>query len=87
MDIKPADKWKGSVEDGISWIRGLKKIIIHSSCKHTIEEAKLYSYKVDRLTGDVLPEIVDANNHCWDSIRYAISPMIKPANRLIMEWA
>lgn len=85
--IKSVEKWKGSVEDGISWIRGLKKIIIHPSCKHTIEEAKLYSYKVDKLTGDVLPEIVDANNHCWDSIRYAISPLIKPANRLIMEWA
>jgi len=85
--IRSVEKWKGSVEDGISWIRGLKKIIIHPSCKHTIEEAKLYSYKVDRLTGDILPEIVDAHNHCWDSIRYAISPLVKPANKLIMEWA
>lgn len=85
--MKAVEKWKGSVEDGISWIRGLKKIIIHPRCKHTIEEAKLYSYKTDRLTGDVLPELVDEHNHCWDSIRYAISPLIKPANRLIMEWA
>lgn len=85
--MRSVEKWKGSVEDGISWIRGLKKIIIHPSCKHTIEEAKLYSYKVDRLTGDILPEIVDAHNHCWDSIRYAVSPLVKPANKLIMEWA
>ena len=32
----------------------------------------MWSYKVDRLTGDVLPVLVDANNHCWDAVRYAI---------------
>jgi hypothetical protein len=26
-------------------------------------EARLYSYKIDRLTGDVLPEFVDRSNH------------------------
>jgi phage terminase large subunit len=41
------------------------------------DEAKFYSYKVDKLTGDVLPIIVDAWNHCWDSIRYALEPLIK----------
>lgn len=85
--IESAKKWAGSVEDGISWIRGLEKIIIHPECKHTIDEARLWSYKTDRLTGDVLPVLIDANNHCWDAIRYGAQPMIKPANNLIMEWA
>jgi phage terminase large subunit len=82
-----AKKWAGSVEDGISWLRGLEKIIIHPECKHTIDEARLWSYKTDRLTGDVLPILVDAHNHCWDAIRYGAQPMIKPANTMIMEWA
>jgi len=40
-------------------------------------EAKLYSYKTDKLTGEVLPVIVDAHNHCWDSVRYALVNLIK----------
>lgn len=85
--MESAKKWAGSVEDGISWIRGLEKIIIHPECKHTIDEARLWSYKRDRLTNDVLPVLIDANNHCWDAIRYGAQPMIKPANNMIMEWA
>ena len=85
--MESAKKWAGSVEDGISWIRGLEKIIIHPDCKHTIDEARVWSYKRDRLTNDVLPILVDANNHCWDAIRYGAQPMIKPANNMIMEWA
>lgn len=85
--MESAKKWAGSVEDGISWIRGLEKIIIHPECKHTIDEARLWSYKRDRLTNDVLPILIDANNHCWDAIRYGAQPMIKPANNMIMEWA
>jgi phage terminase large subunit len=71
------DKWNGSVEDGINRMRAFEQIVIHPSCPHTIEEFRLYSYKVDRLSGDVLPDIVDKNNHCIDSIRYGISPLIK----------
>jgi len=32
---------------------------------------------VDRLSGDILPVIVDANNHWLDSVRYALSPLIQ----------
>lgn len=85
--IESAKKWAGSVEDGISWLRGLEKIIIHPECRNTIDEARLWSYKTDRLTGDVLPVLIDKHNHCWDAIRYGAQPMIKPANKLIMEWA
>lgn len=70
------EKWKGSVEDGIAHLRQYEKIIIHPRCTHFADEAKLYSYKVDRLTGDVLPEVVDAHNHCMDAARYALQPLI-----------
>lgn len=72
-----AEKWAGSVEDGIAFLRSFERIVIHPRCRHTIEEARLYSYKRDRLTGDVLPIIIDAHNHCIDAIRYALEPAIQ----------
>ncbi len=78
--ISAAKKWQGSVEDGISHLRGFKQIIIHPRCKHTAEEARLYSYKTDRVTEEVLPIIEDKNNHCWDAIRYGLDGYIKQSN-------
>lgn len=78
FNIEPAAKWSGSVEDGIEHMRGkYDKIIIHPRCVETIKEARLYSYKVDRLTGDILPVIVDKYNHCMDAARYALDPLIR----------
>ena len=72
-----APKWQGSVDDGIRFMRSFREIVVHPRCKATINEMRLYSYKVDRLTGDVLAALVDANNHYIDAIRYAISPLIQ----------
>ena len=41
------------------------------------EEARLYSYKIDRLTSDVLPIVVDKWNHGWDAVRYGLDGVIK----------
>ena len=82
--IMPCEKWKGSVEDGIAYMRGFEEIIIHPRCEHTRREFVAYSYKVDRLTGDVLPDIIDANNHCIDAIRYALGPMIKRSDPMAL---
>lgn len=71
------DKWPGSVEDGIAYLRSFKHIVIHPRCKETINETRLYSYKLDRLTKDVTTTIIDANNHYIDAIRYAVTPMIR----------
>lgn len=70
-------KWPGSVEDGVAHLRSYDEIVIHPRCKETVREARLWSYKVDRLTGDVLPTLVDANNHYMDALRYALEPMIR----------
>ena len=71
------EKWPGSVEDGVAHLRSYTEIVIHPRCIETIREARLWSYKVDRLSGDILPVLVDANNHFWDAGRYALSPLIK----------
>lgn len=72
-----AAKWSGSVEDGIAHLKAYKRIYIHPRCQAVLNEFRLYSYKTDRLTGDVLPAIIDANNHYIDAIRYALAPLIK----------
>lgn len=77
FNICGATKWGGSVEDGIAFLRSFEKIVVHERCKHTAEEFRLYKYKVDQKTGDVLPIIVDANNHTIDSLRYALSKLIR----------
>ena len=70
-------KWSGSVEDGIQFLRSFASIVIHPTCREMQKEARMYSYKVDRLTGDVTTKVVDAHNHYWDAVRYAVEPMIK----------
>ncbi|MFD0848194.1 PBSX family phage terminase large subunit [Sphingosinicella xenopeptidilytica] len=72
-----APKWQGSVDDGIRFLRSFREIVIHPRCVKTASEMRLYSYKVDRLTGDILPILVDANNHYIDALRYSVSPLIK----------
>lgn len=78
MKIEAVEKWQGSIEDGIKHLRGFTTIHIHKdNCPHTAEEFRLYSYKVDRMTGEVLPVIVDKHNHCPDCCRYALSDFIQ----------
>lgn len=84
--IEGCEKWKGSVEDGIEWLKSFNKIVFHSDCdQEMIKEARNYSYKVDRLSGDVLTDVVDAYNHGWDAIRYAFQPIIKSGGLSILD--
>ena len=80
--VQSVDKWSGSVEDGISKLRSFEEIVIHRQCTHTIEEARLWRYKRDRLSGDVLPDLIEKNDHCWDAVRYALQPIIKNRNKV-----
>ena len=82
FNIDGATKWAGSVEDGITYLRGFEEIVIHERCKHAIDEARLYSYKTDRLTGEVLPIVLDKHNHCWDAVRYSLDGYITSSDGL-----
>jgi phage terminase large subunit len=68
--IMAAVKGKGSIEDGIEWLKSFD-IVVHPRCVHAIEELTMYSYKVDPLTDQVLPILEDKKNHVIDAIRYA----------------
>lgn len=75
--ITACEKGKGSVEDGISHMRSFKRIVIHPRCEKTAEEFLLYSYKIDRYSGDVLPVLAPGFDHVIDAIRYALFPVMK----------
>ena len=75
--ISPADKWPGCVEDGIAHLKGFKKIVVHERCSHTAQEFRLYSYKQDAKTKDVLPVIVSKHDHAIDSLRYGLNGYIQ----------
>ncbi|MNK87055.1 Phage terminase large subunit [compost metagenome] len=83
FSVSAAEKWDGSVKDGIAHLRGFAQIIIHPRCPATAREAHAYRYKVDKRQVDdngqplVLPVVVDANNHAWDAVRYGLDGYIQ----------
>ena len=74
---EPVVKWKGSIEDGVQFLRSFREIVIHTRCSDLAREFRLYSYKTDSRTGDIMPVIVDAFNHGIDALRYALAPMMR----------
>jgi phage terminase large subunit len=80
-NIRPSKKGKGSVLDGVAHLRGYDAIVIHPRCVKTIEEARLWSYKVDKLSGDVLPVLASGYDHCFDAIRYSLEPIMRSGSK------
>jgi phage terminase large subunit len=69
--IASALKGQRSVEEGVEFLKSYD-LVIHPRCVRLIDELTHYSYKVDSLTGQVLAELEDKNNHCIDALRYAV---------------
>ena len=67
--IKPAQKGKDSILNGIQNIQDYK-IIVHSKCENTLLE--LNNYVWDNKAGTVLNKPVDDYNHLMDALRYAM---------------
>lgn len=70
--VRGSRKGKNSIKDGIEFIRKFKKVIIHPRCKNTKYEFESYSYKRDKITNEILPIIVDKDNHIIDALRYSL---------------
>jgi phage terminase large subunit len=71
INAQKARKGPGSLKSGILFLQGYD-IWIDPACEHMREEARLYSWMTDRLSGKILNTPVDANNHLWDAVRYAV---------------
>lgn len=80
--IVGVEKGKGSVEDGIEFIKSFAMVVIHPRCQETAREFQRYSYKVDRLSGDVTKVILDKFNHYIDSIRYGLEQVMKNRGKI-----
>lgn len=81
-----AEKWQGCVEDGVQHIRGYQNIYVHPRCPNTLREFRRYRHKVDKVTKEVLPIIIDKDNHAMDAIRYGHDGLIQRSGALGM-WA
>lgn len=68
--IRPALKGARSVEEGVEFLKSFD-MVVHPRCQRMIDELTHYSYKLDPLTGDVMPVLEDKNNHVIDALRYA----------------
>ena len=77
LSIKPVEKGKGSVEDGIAYMKSFDEIIIHPRCVHAKEEFLRYSYKVDPRSGDITRKIEEGYDHIMDAIRYSLERSMK----------
>ncbi len=77
IDCVGAEKAKGSVEDGIDFLRNFEKIFIHKRCPGAKEDYQNYRWKRDRNTNEILSDPVDKSNHAPDDNRYALEDLIK----------
>lgn len=75
--MKGAEKGAGSVEYSMKWLSSLAKIVIDvDRCPVTAQEFSTYEYLQDK-DGNYISGYVDENNHCIDSIRYALNNIWK----------
>lgn len=65
-----AIKGAGSIEQGVAFLKGYD-IVVHPECVNAADELTAYKYKVDPLTGKVLPILQDKKNNVIDALRYA----------------
>ncbi len=75
--IVGAEKGKGSVEDGIEFLKGFSEIVIHPRCPRTFADFNNYKWKVDKVTGDILPIPADGSDHGPDAARYGLEKQMK----------
>lgn len=75
--VKGAEKGAGSVEYSMKWLASLAKIVIDPNrCPVSTEEFSTYEYEQDK-DGNYISGYIDADNHCIDSIRYALNNVWK----------
>ena len=75
--MKGAEKGPGSVEYSMKWLSSLAKIVIDQKrCPVSAQEFSTYEFQQDK-DGNYISGYVDADNHCIDSVRYALNNIWK----------
>lgn len=86
FNIVGAEKGKGSVEDGIAFLRSFEAIIIHPRCRGAVDNFQNYKWKTDRITGEVLPVPAEGSDHWPDAARYALEPYVKAKKKNLVHF-
>lgn len=73
-NIKPAQKGKDSVSNGIARIQ-MYEMIVHTSCIHMISELSSYIWEVNK-AGEFTGKPDKHNDHLCDALRYAMEMFI-----------
>lgn len=76
-NIVGAEKGKGSVEDGIQFLRGFEEIVIHTRCPYSARDFSNYKWKVDKNNLEIIPEPAEGSDHSPDASRYGLESYIK----------
>ena len=75
--MRGAEKGAGSVDYSMKWLSALAKIVIDPRrCPVSAQEFSTYEYQQDK-DGNYISGYVDADNHCIDSVRYALNNIWK----------
>ncbi len=77
FNIVGAKKGKGSVEDGIQFLRSFERIVIHPRCKHAAEDFGNYRWKRDKISNEILAIPAQGSDHWPDAARYALEDYMK----------
>lgn len=79
FNIEGAKKFtseRGSIIDGIEYLKSFKKIIVHERCVNIIKEFQNYSWKIDKVTRKVPSNARVDDTKGWDhgidAVRYAL---------------
>lgn len=73
--MRGAKKGPDTVDYSMKWLARLAKIVIDPKrCPKTAEEFTTYEHPQDK-DGNYISGYVDADNHCIDSVRYALNPV------------
>lgn len=76
-NIRPAEKGAGSVEYSMKWLQSLNHIYIDMArCPNATKEFLEYEYERNK-DDEVVSGYPDKNNHCIDSVRYALERVWK----------
>jgi phage terminase large subunit len=84
-NIRACVKGGGSVDFGIKWLASRAKIVIdRARCPHTAKEFEMYEYMKDK-DGNFISGYPDKDNHCIDSVRYAMNDDIMRAKAIVKD--